>query len=222
MTKLSGYLRRHHVALLALVVALGGTSYAAVQLPPGSVGTAQLKNKAVTFKKIEPSTRQRLQGQTGPAGAQGAPGAPGTAGQSVTTVYGTGQLVVTAATSFTVVPGLTQTVVVPAGATVLVSTDGGAQNTGVGSTYATVDLALFVDGQPSSEAGQRRLVMANTASVAQVIESWSFGRSLSLTTGSHTIDVRAAGVDPNAANANVSSASAPQLQGQLTVVVVKQ
>jgi hypothetical protein len=41
------YLRRHHVALLALFVALGGTSYAAVKLPRNSVGTQQLKNGGV-------------------------------------------------------------------------------------------------------------------------------------------------------------------------------
>ena len=41
---LIGYGRRHHVGLLALIFALGGTSYAAVRLPSHSVGTAQLQN----------------------------------------------------------------------------------------------------------------------------------------------------------------------------------
>ena len=40
------------VATLALFVALGGGAYAAVQLPPRSVGTKQLKNKAVKAVKI--------------------------------------------------------------------------------------------------------------------------------------------------------------------------
>ena len=40
------------VAYLALFVALGGTGYAAITLPAGSVGTAQLRNSAVTNKKI--------------------------------------------------------------------------------------------------------------------------------------------------------------------------
>jgi hypothetical protein len=40
------------VSLVALVVALGGTSYAAFTLPKNSVGTTQLKNGAVTTKKI--------------------------------------------------------------------------------------------------------------------------------------------------------------------------
>jgi hypothetical protein len=41
------------VAIAALVVALGGTSYAAVKLSAGSVGTKQLKNNAVTAKKLK-------------------------------------------------------------------------------------------------------------------------------------------------------------------------
>lgn len=41
------------VALMALFVALGGTSYAAATLAKNSVGTKQLKNGAVTTKKIK-------------------------------------------------------------------------------------------------------------------------------------------------------------------------
>jgi hypothetical protein len=41
------------VSLVALVAALGGTSYAAFSLPKNSVGTKQLKNKAVTSSKIK-------------------------------------------------------------------------------------------------------------------------------------------------------------------------
>jgi hypothetical protein len=41
------------VALLALLMAVGGTSYAAVKLPAKSVGTPQLKNKAVTTPKLK-------------------------------------------------------------------------------------------------------------------------------------------------------------------------
>jgi hypothetical protein len=41
-------------ASLALFVALGGTSYAAIKLPAKSVGTIQLKSRAVTNAKIAP------------------------------------------------------------------------------------------------------------------------------------------------------------------------
>jgi len=39
-------------ATIALVVALGGTSYAAINLPANSVGSAQLKRHAVTGSKL--------------------------------------------------------------------------------------------------------------------------------------------------------------------------
>jgi hypothetical protein len=42
------------VSILALVAALGGTSYAAFSLPNGSVGTPQLRDKAVTNGKLGP------------------------------------------------------------------------------------------------------------------------------------------------------------------------
>ena len=41
------------VACIALTVALGGTSYAAINLPKNSVGTKQLKKNAVTAAKVK-------------------------------------------------------------------------------------------------------------------------------------------------------------------------
>jgi len=46
------FIRHNAIALLALFVALGGTSYAALSLPAGSVGTQQLRNGAVTSRKL--------------------------------------------------------------------------------------------------------------------------------------------------------------------------
>jgi len=96
-------MRRFHVRLspatviacIALLVALGGTGYAASSLPSNSVGTAQLKNNAVTNSKIAgnavTTTKVRnhsllrvdfANGQipVGPRGPVGPPGAPGAAG----------------------------------------------------------------------------------------------------------------------------------------------
>ena len=42
------------VSCVALIVALGGTSYAAFSVPNGSVGTSALRNKAVTNAKLGP------------------------------------------------------------------------------------------------------------------------------------------------------------------------
>lgn len=41
------------VAIVALVLSLGGTSYAAIVLPAGSVGTKQLKDNAVVSAKVK-------------------------------------------------------------------------------------------------------------------------------------------------------------------------
>jgi hypothetical protein len=68
------------VAYVALFVALGGVSYAALKLPANSVGTKQIKNKAVTLGKIAPSARSALHGGVGARGAAGTPGTPGPRG----------------------------------------------------------------------------------------------------------------------------------------------
>jgi hypothetical protein len=53
--RIVNYLRDHALATTALVfsiLALAGSSYAAINLPAGSVGTRQLRNGAVTSHKI--------------------------------------------------------------------------------------------------------------------------------------------------------------------------
>jgi hypothetical protein len=88
------------VAFAALMVALGGTSYAIAQLPANSVGTKQLKRNAVTSPKVKdrsllakdfkagqlPAGRRGAQGPVGPAGPAGAAGARGPAGATNVTV----------------------------------------------------------------------------------------------------------------------------------------
>lgn len=74
-------------ATLALFIALGGTSYAAVTLPRNSVGSAQLRSNAVSsaeirdrsirLRDVSPTTRRQLQGQAGPQGPVGETGPAG-------------------------------------------------------------------------------------------------------------------------------------------------
>lgn len=84
------------VASLALLIALGGTSYAAADalLPRNSVGTFQVINESLVRADVRPGTRgpagrrglrgpvgpRGLAGPTGAAGAAGAAGATGAAG----------------------------------------------------------------------------------------------------------------------------------------------
>jgi hypothetical protein len=91
--------RRNAVAYVALFVALGGTSWAAVQLPRNSVGTGQLKRGAVASSDLRANavTSQKVRdgsltpadfargalgsvGSSGAPGAHGLPGAPGPQG----------------------------------------------------------------------------------------------------------------------------------------------
>ena len=47
-----GHLRSHAVGYLALLVALGGTSYAAATLPRNSVGSSQIRTNAVSSPEV--------------------------------------------------------------------------------------------------------------------------------------------------------------------------
>jgi hypothetical protein len=85
------YLRRQHLALVALFVALSSTSYAAITIPRNSVGPTQIRRNAVTSAKV--SNRSLLakdfkagqlpagpRGEKGEKGDKGDPGATGAAG----------------------------------------------------------------------------------------------------------------------------------------------
>lgn len=77
-------------ATLALVLALGGTSYAVSKLPPNSVGAPQLKRGAVSADKVQAGAigREKLapdalvSGPRGPRGPEGVPGSTGARGPS--------------------------------------------------------------------------------------------------------------------------------------------
>jgi hypothetical protein len=77
------------VASLALFLALGGVSYAAIEIPKNSVGTKALKANAVTSAKIKNGTIEKADlaksalpplGSNGTNGANGAPGEKGAPG----------------------------------------------------------------------------------------------------------------------------------------------
>jgi hypothetical protein len=81
------------IALLALFISLGGTTYAAVNLPANSVGTRQLKNGAVSGEKLRNDAVSSSKVKNGsllakdfkpgqlPAGPRGPRGLPGATGQ---------------------------------------------------------------------------------------------------------------------------------------------
>jgi hypothetical protein len=93
MRRLFGSVRYANItATLALLVALGGTSYAAVQVTgadvrDGSITGKDIKKESLGSKQIKGLTAADFAaplpaGPAGPAGPPGAPGAPGAAGSA--------------------------------------------------------------------------------------------------------------------------------------------
>jgi len=70
------------VAVTALIVAMGGTSYAAITLPRNSVGDRQIrtgavrssevKDRSLSLRDLSLSARRALRGAQGPPGPPGA------------------------------------------------------------------------------------------------------------------------------------------------------
>jgi hypothetical protein len=101
LSRFTRHVRQQLVGYIALFIALGGVSYAAVVLPANSVGTKQLRNGAVTGRKVKPNSLlakdfkagqlpsgprglQGVPGGQGPQGSQGIPGQSGTIGNGTT------------------------------------------------------------------------------------------------------------------------------------------
>ena len=74
------YLRRNHLALIALFVVLGGTSYAAVKLAPNSISTREVKNHSLLRKDFAARQLRPVRGARGIRGSQGQVGTTGAAG----------------------------------------------------------------------------------------------------------------------------------------------
>ncbi len=74
------------IALIALFVALGGTSYAAIRIPRNAVTSKQVKDRSLRAKDFArgqlPRGARGPRGLTGAPGPTGVPGAPGAKGDS--------------------------------------------------------------------------------------------------------------------------------------------
>ena len=83
------YARQHHIALIALFVAMGGTSYAAAtgsidgrEIKNNSVSTNDLRNNGIRSRDVRNGALLKDDFKAGqlPSGAQGPPGATGATG----------------------------------------------------------------------------------------------------------------------------------------------
>jgi hypothetical protein len=135
-------------ATLALFIALGGTSYAAVNLPrdsigavqlrPGSVGSSEVRDRSLSLRDLNRRTRSALRGARGPAGPAGPAG--GTAGAgAIDVVYKTASGTVARAPA-------EETTTAAATATC----DAGQQATGGGARVDDVSVVSVHDSFPES------------------------------------------------------------------------
>ena len=143
------------------------------------------------------------------------------------TAVGTGSLVAdNSVLRYTVVPGLTATVTVPAGTqySLLVETDGGIQlNSDEPNDYGFTDIAVFVDGV--QVGAERRIAVMNNAKVLHSVGSFGFSVLTSVGAGTHTVTVRAKKFSTLFADCYVSSSAGgsvlpgnPQLQAVLNII----
>lgn len=147
-------------------------------------------------------------------------------GQSGVMLSGTSQLNLTSGTTaLTLIPGLTTTVTVGSQTMVYIQTNGGvntlATTTNGGSA---LDIAIIVDGAVLPAGGYQRIYADNPtgtplATVPNWVANWNTSVLLTLSAGSHTIEVDAVYVAGSAAS--VSGGLNAVKQGTLTVMVLK-
>ena len=133
---------------------------------------------------------QGAQGTIGAQGPQGTQGDAGTTGQTAGSAFGSDCLVVNTST-YTLVPGLSVTLTVPASSVVLVAYGGGMYVNGTaGGDASAAELSLFVDGVQYSASGTITFTGINDAS-QRATGTGSATQVVAVAAGSHTFDVRA-------------------------------
>ena len=176
MIKRAGrYLRQHHLALLALFIAIGGGSaYAAATLVPNnSVGSAQVINGSLQKKDLTKGAVAALKGnrgrtgpagKAGPAGAQGAKGDKGDTGATgpsdAFAGFKNGPVPLPFSnTTFTSLAHLS----LPAGKYVIFATANITNNAGIGNTDARCQLAASTGDFDEAEVALQDVNVAGSA-----------------------------------------------------------
>jgi len=168
------YLKQHHLALVALFLATGGVSYAAARLPAHSVGTNQLRNGAVTKRKISKSTFKVLRGYK----ARASIGAvDGNAATPPVRPNRTWQQRVAIATS-------------KRGSLFVLGHVDAATLTCVGAASCSIDVGLYVDGHPVPHTDRVRTSdCASKPCRIRIRQEDLFGIATGVSAGIHTVQL---------------------------------
>jgi hypothetical protein len=226
------YLQRHHIALLALFLALGGTSFAAAsfingkQIKPNSIPKNRLTKSAVRSLKGAKGV-QGLPGQRGPTGPLGPSnpnastlqGFPATSlARATTATAGTGVnpcaggAIFTAFNTVTFTNAVSKSITAPTAGVLLVfgHTSFEFENAGPGTNVSLIG-RLAVDGVQKGQMAE--------GNSSNVVSSCNGGRTMSLDTavavaaGNHTVayQIAKSGGDGNAfvGNASVTTLFVP-------------
>jgi hypothetical protein len=185
-----------------------------IELNNGGAGNGEVYTCSASAAWAD--TMQSIQGPQGPAGPAGA------TGQTAQTVNGVDPLTLTATGGLTDIPGLAETITVPANSVLLISTHGGVQTTSTDSYgFSAVEIGVLVNGSTTYAADglDQEVDPENNAEDLAAYANWDFDSTLSLPAGQYTIAVAAAG-EGEGFTATVSSYYGYLLDGSLTVTVL--
>lgn len=189
--------------MIALFVALGGASYAAVKIPKNSVGASQIKKNAVSSSKVKDRSLlatdfkagQLPRGEQGPKGDTGATGATGASGvTAANTATGSSLGITLTPTPQTVMSTTVSSA--PAGRMVVI---GNFQmyNTG-GPTSSGSSCQVEVDGSPASQSTWDSAGSTTPSGETIINNTWQVPvvGGASVAAGSHTAAVVCLRVGP--------------------------
>jgi hypothetical protein len=196
------HLKRNAIAYAALFVALGGTSYAAVRLPAGSVGSTELHSGAVTKTKLHRGavTSAAVQDHTlkavdfargqltaGPKGDKGDAGPKGEKGDPGPTLGSTGidtgigkPATISAASTVTA----TKSVTLTTRSRLFVLASVWADTGSCGTVSCYVEWGLLVDGVPLAHSTSEVPLYSGESRTGELSP---FGMTEPLEPGTHTV-----------------------------------
>ena len=157
-------------------------------------------------------------------GANGSSSGP--LGQLASSVYSTAPLTVTNQAAMTLVPGLTDSMTVPADSLVYISAEGGAQtDSSATSGFSDIGVSLLIDGAslaPGPNSLTDVVTMANTGGTVGVTGHWSLSTAQVFPTGgTYAFEVGALGLAvAGGSTATVGASAGNLLQGTLSVLVL--